>query len=463
MGGPRATSNKAAEPVPWVRPAELASILQDARRRTLELIEDLTDEQLQTPLMSIINPPLWEVGHVGWFQEKWVLRHLRGQPPILAEGDSLFDSSAVAHDSRWELPLLSRRQTRHYLDQVLQRLLDRLPPNELTREEAYFHWLAVMHEDMHGEAFTYTRQTLGYPAPKLSNSAPLALPREPGNRSLGDVTIPGGEYCLGAEPGETFIFDNEKWAHPVHVEPFAIARTPVRNRQFAEFVEDGGYRRKEFWSEEGWQWRRNAGAEHPVYWIRDSAGWRVRHFEQILPLPEDLPVLHVNWHEAEAYCRWAGRRLPTEAEWELAASCQPSDGGLAATRRRYPWGAQPPTPERAHMDARGIGCIPVDALEAGDSAFGCRQMVGNVWEWTASTFAPYPGFEPDPYKEYSQPWFPRQEGQYWWNSQPWFPGEYKVLRGGAWATRSRLIRNTWRNFYTKDRRDVFAGFRTCAV
>jgi iron(II)-dependent oxidoreductase len=152
-------------------------------------------------------------------------------------------------------------------------------------------------------------------------------------------------------------------------------------------------------------------------------------------------VLHVNWHEAEAYCRWAGRRLPTEAEWELAAA-----GGLDGSKRRFPWGEERPTPELANLDWRALGCVDVAAFPAGDSVFGCRHMIGNVWEWTASDFLPYPGFVADPYKEYSAPWF----------------GTHKVLRGGCWATRSRLLRNTWRNFYLPDRRDVWAGFRTCA-
>jgi iron(II)-dependent oxidoreductase len=174
-----------------------------------------------------------------------------------------------------------------------------------------------------------------------------------------------------------------------------------------------------------------------------------RNFDEWVALDDRLPVIHVNWHEASAYCRWADRRLPTEAEWEMAASVgRPSNGrGLTTRKRRYPWGDDSPTPERANLDWRAMGCIAVDALPAGDSAFGCRQMIGNVWEWTASDFNPYPGFFPGPYREYSEPWF----------------GDHKVLRGGCWVTRSRLIHNTYRNFYTPDRRDVWAGFRTCAL
>jgi iron(II)-dependent oxidoreductase len=224
----------------------------------------------------------------------------------------------------------------------------------------------------------------------------------------------------------------------------------VTQSEFARFVEEGGYQRREWWSEEGWRWREVSGAEQPLYWQREAPGrWLRRAFDRMVPLEPHRPALHVNWHEAEAYCRFAGRRLPTEAEWEMAASAEPTaDGqGIRERKRRYPWGDAQPTPVLANLDWCAPGCVDVGALPAGDSAFGCRQMVGNVWEWTSSTFLPYPGFVVDPYKEYSEPWF----------------GTRKVLRGGCWATRSRLIRNTWRNFYTPDRRDVWSGFRTCAV
>ena len=188
--------------------------------------------------------------------------------------------------------------------------------------------------------------------------------------------------------------------------------------------------------------------DHPVYWRKDGNGpWQQRVYDRYVSLNEILPVVHVSWYEAEAYCNWAGRRLPAEAEWEVAASGErPQDRyGLSDRRRHFPWGNEPPTADRANLDWCAGGLVEVGAYPAGDSAFGCRQMIGNVWEWTANDFLPYPGFTIYPYKEYSKPWF----------------GTHKVLRGGCWATSSRLIRNTWRNFYTPDRRDVWAGFRTC--
>jgi iron(II)-dependent oxidoreductase len=419
----------------------LAVWVRDARRRTLELIADLSDAQLLGPPLPTLNPLLWEIGHVAWFQERWVLRHVHHRPPLRPDADALYDSAAVAHDTRWGLPLPPRQHTLRHLaeaqEQVLERLAQRPSP-----EEVYFIMLAVFHEDMHTEAFTYTRQTLGYPAPRLSGAV-AASASEGDTPWGGDVSVAGGTFPLGADPNEPFVFDNEKWAHPVVLRPFAIARAPVTQAQLAAFVDDGGYRRREWWSAAGWAWRERVAAKQPVYWRRDPAGWWRRDFDRWVPLEPYRPAIHVGWYEAEAYCRWAGRRLPTEAEWEAAASGSASDG----RKRRFPWGNDEPTPDRANLDGTALGCVGVAAHAAGDSPGGARQMIGNVWEWTADDFQPYPGFVTDPYKKYSAPWF----------------GDHKVLRGGAWPTRGRLLRNTWRNFYRPDRRDVFAGFRTCAL
>ena len=427
--------------------AQLAAWVRDARQKTLEVVADLSDEQLMGPQLRIVNPLLWEIGHVTWFQEKWSLRHAGGQAPIRADADSLYDSAAIAHDTRWDLPLPSRAETLTYMTAVRDRVLGRIEQGNLTEQERYFIKLGVFHEDMHTEAFTYTRQTYGWGAPVFSGLE-TASPAETGPLR-GDAEIPGGKFLLGApKQQEAFVFDNEKWAHPVEVRPFALARAPVTQSEFAEFVEAKGYARQEFWSEAGWQWRAGASAEHPVYWQCEAAGrWLRRDFDRWVPLEPHRPVVHVNWWEAEAYCRWAERRLPTEAEWEVAASAEPEPSGneLAEGKRRFPWGDDAPAPNHANLGWRAMSAVDVNACSAGDSAFGCRQMIGNVWEWTATDFGPYPGFEIDPYREYSQPWF----------------GTHKVLRGGAWPTQPRLLRNTWRNFYTPDRRDVWAGFRTC--
>src|SRR5437867_1761554 len=427
---------------------QLAEMVREARERSFELVADLTDEQLMGPRLAIVNPLRWEIGHVAWFQERWTLRDRGILPGIRPDADILYDSAAVAHDTRWDLPLPSRQETLSYMCEVRDRLIEKLTRREPADEDLYFVLLSVFHEDMHCEAFTYTRQTLGYPPPRFSRRPDDGLrSRNNGGSLPGDVRVPGGTFTLGAASEEPFVFDNEKWAHPLEVESFAIARAPVTQEEFAAFVEEGGYLRREHWCEEGWNWRQSANAGHPVYWKRaDGSGWLRRDFDQWVPLEPHRPVLHVNWYEADAYCRWAGRRLPAEAEWEMAASWDPE----SRRKRRFPWGDDPPTPDRAHLDwgaGAGTGCLEVGALPAGDSYFGCRQMIGNVWEWTRDDFGPYAGFVVDPYKEYSQPWF----------------YTHKVLRGGCWTTRSRLIRNTWRNFYMPDRRDVWAGFRTCAL
>jgi gamma-glutamyl hercynylcysteine S-oxide synthase len=391
----------------------LVEALVDARRRLHELVLDVDD--WMGPKLPIVNPILWEIGHVAWFQEHWMLRHARGRAPLRADGDALYDSAKVAHDTRWDLPLPDRTATLAYMAEILERSVDAIADGE----HAYFAELAIFHEDMHGEALAYTRTTLGLPQP------PAAAPTEPAGPWPGDVAVPGGTYVLGApRDAPYFVFDNEKWAHAVEVAPFAIARAPVTNAEYAAFVADGGYRRDALWSSDGRRWRDEARASGPLY----------------APGAPHHPIIHVSWYEAEAYCRWADRRLPTEAEWELAA------GGRE--KRRYPWGETPPTPAHANLDARCGGPVDVAAHAAGDSPFGCRQMLGNTWEWTASRFLPFPGFVADPYAEYSA---------------PWFESPHYVLRGGCWATRARLLRTTWRNFYPPHRRDVFAGFRTCAL
>lgn len=425
----------------------LIAQLQDARRHELELFVDLMEEQLIGPAMHIIEPPLWELGHVGWFQERWILRNLDAAEPLLAQADQLYDSFNIPNARRWRLSYPTRNATLDYLEAVLQRCIQRLEGRQPSEREAYFYRLALFHEDMHGETLTHIRQTLGYAAPSLS-TAMYHAPSPDLEFESQDVEIPGGEYCLGATPEIPFAFDNEKWAHRVRVAPFRISTAPVTAAEFKQFVEAGGYRAREYWSDEGWEWRDQAGADHPAFWSHDGDRWLRRDFDRLVPIDPHHPMIHVNWYEAQAYCAWAGRRLPTEAEWELAASAEatPDGRGITDRKRRYPWGDEPPTSERANMDSLNLGCVDVRAYPSGDSAFGCRQMIGNVWEWTADTFDAYPGFELDPYAEYSAPSF----------------GQQKVLRGGCWATRARLIRNTFRNFYTPDRNNIFAGFRTCA-
>jgi len=352
----------------------LDRLLLEARARTARMTRDLEGERLLGPKLGIVNPPLWEMGHVAWFQERWCLRMVRSGAPvdsILEGADALYDSSAVAHDTRWDLPLPDLDATQAYMAEVLERVRARLRREPENAALGYYAQLCLYHEDMHAEAFHYTRQTLGYPDPGAGAPAAVA--------AAGDEEFAGGRFERGARPGPGFVFDNEKWAHEIDVAPFRIARAPATNAEFKAYVEDGG------------------GAA-PRYWKKEDGAWLQRRFERWLPLALAEPVLHVSALEAEGYCRWAGRRLPTEAEWEFAAR----SGRLAP---------------------------------------------GGVWEWTASAFLPYPGFSPDPYEDYSRPWF----------------GTHRVLRGASFSTPARLARPAFRNFYTPERADVFCGLRTCAA
>ena len=339
----------------------------------------LDGERLLGPKLAIVNPPLWEIGHVGWFQERWCLRTRDDGSlgeSILPGADTLYDSSAVGHDVRWQLGLPSLLATKAYLAAVLERVLQRIEKQPENERLAYFVRLATLHEDMHAEAFCYTHQTLGYPEPEFGVRVAIRAASEP------DLFFDGTTMRMGAEPGtKEFVFDNEKWAHDVEVAPFHIAARPVTNGDYLEYVEAGGKPPR--------YWRKLDGRSH-------ESAWQERRFDRWQPLELDAPVRHVDWHEAQAWCRWKGRRLPSEAEWQLAAS-------------RMHW--------------------------------------GDLWEWTCSPFAPFPGFSPDPYTDYSRPWF----------------HTHKALRGASFATPRRLVRPDFRNFYMAERGDVFTGFRTCRI
>jgi len=309
--------------------ASLERDLLDSRARALRVTADLEGERLLGPKLAIVNPPLWEIGHLSWFQERWCLRWRADgtlADSILPGADALYDSSAVAHDRRWDLPLPDLKATRAYGERVLEQVRERLARESQDRDLQYFVRLATFHEDMHAEAFLYTRQTLSYPAPGFAYIQK--------NLPAGDTEYPGGSFQLGATRSQEFVFDNEKWAHEVAIAPFRIARSVVSNAQYRAFVESGG--------------------APPRYWRKEGGQWLERRFDRWLPLAPEEPLRHVSWDEAQAYCAWAGRRLPSEAEWEFAS---------------------------ASLDH------------------------GSVWEWTASVFQPYPGFSADPYADYSQPWF----------------------------------------------------------
>ncbi|MEM9381391.1 MAG: selenoneine synthase SenA [Planctomycetota bacterium] len=404
--------------------AELDAQVADARGRLVALITDLGEDDLDVPYLPTVNPVLWEACHAVYFQELWVLRRSAGEGPHWADADERFDSMTVEHEARWRLPVPDRSGVLEFLTAVRDRTLRLLRAGALDERGLYLTRYSVLHEDMHTEALTYTRQALGLDAPAFDVDRAAC---EAAGAASGDVEVAGATLRMGAEPGCTFCFDNEKWAHDVEVAPFSMSRCAVTEGEFAAFVEDGGYERDELWSQDARRWLRAIGARMPVYWRRArGGGLEVRHFRDWRSVDPLRAMSHVSWYEADAFARWAGRRLPTEAEWELA--CAGSD------------------PRRSNLDWRGGGPVDVRACPGGDSDHGCRQMFGNVWEWTSTTFAPYPGFERDMYEDYSETSFHTR----------------KVLRGGGWATRSRMVRPTLRNFFQPNRRDVVAGLRTCA-
>lgn len=382
----------------------LAGALRESRQRTWTLVSDLSDAQWQVPRRNGVNPIAWELAHIAWFAEFWILRgpHHVGadglvhaqQPPRHAGPDHHLDSARLAHPDRWDIAWPSRPQLRAMLDAQLEACLAAMPRGD-DDAALYFHRLALFHEDMHGEAFTWLRATLAHAAPEGA-----CLPTGPAHEAL---VVRGGTVRLGWPADRRgFAFDNELPGRELLLQDFEIDAQPVSAAQFLRFVEAGGYEDTRFWPGPAGDWLRAAERRHPERWRRSAHGeWQQRWFDRWLPLQPDQPAIHVNAWEAGAWARWAGRRLPDAAEWEHAAT----SAGSA-----FRWG---------------------DA----------------VWEWTADAFQPYPGFRAGPYKDYSAPWF----------------GDHRELRGGAFATHQRMHDARYRNFFTPERSDVFAGFRTAAV
>ncbi len=390
----------------------LSLALMDARNHTLRWISvfenALADKGWQVPMLAEVNPPLWELGHLGWFQETWIARNVqrnRGaaadpRAPRLAsiesQSDRWYDSSSVPHDSRWTLDLPDLQATKQYLADSIEITLDMLAIAESDDNSLYFYRLALFHEDMHGEAFAISAQTLGIDP----GGAPLvAMPQTAAPRDA--LLFPATRWTLGSGSDTGFIFDNERGTHEVRVPEFEIDSQPVTWAQYCEFVEDGGYDESQWWTPTAWAWLQREGRRTPRHVTQMRQAVLMQRFGGTARVPLSQPVVHVSVHEAEAWCKWAGRRLPGEAEWEVAAH--------QGAARGFRW--------------------------------------GDVWEWTATTFRPYPGFEAHPYRDYSQPWF----------------GSHRVLRGASIATGGRLRDPKFRNFYLPERDDIFVGFRSCSL
>jgi iron(II)-dependent oxidoreductase len=421
----------------------IADELDAARRRSLGILDPVTDADLRRQHSPLMSPLAWDLAHVGNYEELWLLRAAAAHPGVQPSIDHLYDAFRHPRASRPALPLLAPKEARAYVAEVRDEVLDVLDRLELDPavpllDRAFVFGMVIQHEHQHDETMLATRQLMGDGAAPLSDVTP---PLPAGDVGPPEVLVDGGTYVVGTDV-DPWAYDNERPSHEVVLDPFWIDTTPVTCGRYAEFVAAGGYDDQRWWTEEGWGWRREAGLEHPEFWRREGEGaWSVLRFGRRIDLPADEPVQHVCWYEADACARWMGKRLPTEAEWEVAATAGP--GG---ERRRYPWGDDAPSPATANLGQRHDGPAPVGALPAGASRWGCHQMMGDVWEWTSSSFGAYPGFSSFPYREYSE---------------VFFGDDYKVLRGGSWATSPLAVRGTFRNWDYPIRRQIFSGFR-CA-
>jgi len=407
--------------------------LDQARSRTLELT-DLDEPTLVAQHDPLMSPLVWDLAHIGQQEELWLLR--AGDPTrpgmLAPDVDSLYDAFKHGRAERPSLPLLPPVEARAYDHEVRGRVLDLL--ERTPADDLFTAAMVVQHEEQHDETMLATLQ--------LRQGPPVLLRRQPlppGRPVAGErVFVPGGPFQLGVDAdSEPFSLDNERPAHTVDVGSFWIGRVPVTSGEWMDFIADGGYRRPELWSGRGWAYRTEAGLERPKFWTREGARWRFGA-EEAVPAAE--PVQHICYYEAEAFAAWSGARLPTEAEWEKACAWDPA----GRQRRAWPWGSAAPTAEVANLGGRALRPAPAGAYPASASAYGAEQMIGDVWEWTSSDFAPWPGFSPMIYRAYSE---------------PFFGGDFKVLRGGSWAVAPSTIRPSFRNWDYPIRRQIFTGLR----
>jgi iron(II)-dependent oxidoreductase len=423
--------------------AALAADLAEARARTLQLVASLSSDDLHRQHDPLMSPVVWDLGHIAAFEELWLTRNLSG-PIEFTEMPGLYNPFEHPRRVRGALVLPGLDDVRDTMAETRMRVLERLATADLDAgpallRDGYVYRMVLQHEYQHAETILQTLQLKkGAPyVPVEQRALPLAraVP-DPGAMAF----FPGGEVRVGTDD-RAAAYDNERPRHVVRLRPFWIDVAPVTSGEYLAFMEAGGYRRREFWTDEGWSWLGEAGVSSPKHWTEDG-GWRTRTMNVDRPLDPARPVCHVSWHEAQAYACFAGKRLPTEAEWEAAASWDPAAG----IQRLYPWGDEPWSPELANLDQLAFDTAPVGAYPRNVSPIGCHGMIGDVWEWTASDFLGYPGFEAFPYQEYSE---------------LFFGAEYKVLRGGSWATRPGAVRATFRNWDYPVRRQIFSGFR-CA-
>ena len=423
--------------------------LEAARRRTLGLLDPVPEPLLMRQHSELLSPMVWDLAHIANYEDLWLLRGL-GAESVDTSHDGLYDAFLHPRRTRGGLAMLDVADALAYGSRVRDRVLELLhhqgaEGEGLLRTGGYVYGMVVQHEHQHAETLLAALNLLpeGYdglgsqrasPSESGPGSAAGALPPA-------ECLVPGGTYLVGTSD-DPWSYDNERPAHEVEVAPYAIDGAPVTNAAWADFIAAGGYGRPALWTEQGWAWRQEAALERPLGWEPDGAGgWLRRRFGRIEPVPPDEPVQHVCWYEADAFARWADRRLPTEVEWEVAATCDPPSG----EKHRHPWGDEPWLPDLANLGQARLGPDPVGAHPQGRSPVGCFAMEGDVWEWTSSGFEPWPGTTPFPYREYSQ---------------VFYGGDYRVLRGGSWATHPQAARGTFRNWDHPIRRHIFAGLRT---
>lgn len=427
---------------------EISELLSEARQRTLLLVAPLTDDELRRQHDPLMSPIVWDLGHIAHFEEVWLLENVEGEGPGSEGLRGMYNPFEHPRSTRDTLPLPGLRDVRDILGRVRRAVLDRLPTLPLEGDQpllrdGFVFRMVLQHEYQHCETILQTLQLMQgrhYPAPRAV-VVPRATAPVGGAQPNGMVRVPGGSYTVGTDDASE-AYDNERPRHEVSLESFLIDATPVTNERYLEFMADGGYRRRELWAPEGWAWLQDDGAAAPRHWRRQDGRWMERFMDLEREVDPRRPVCHVCYWEADAWARWAGKRLPTEQEWEVAA-CWDPEGGRA---RRFPWGDEPATQHLANVDAATFDTAPVGAYAGNVSPLGCYGMIGDVWEWTSTDFHGYPGYRTFPYPEYSE---------------AFFGTEYKVLRGGSWATRGGAVRGTFRNWDYPIRRQIFSGFR-CA-
>ena len=422
---------------------EIATILADARERTLLLTAPLSEAELTDQHSTLMSPVVWDMGHIAHFEELWLIRNLEG-PVEFGEMPGMFNPFENPRSTRGKLRLPGLGGTLDTLAEVRRRVLDHLVDgtrggDDQLREGGYVYRMVAQHEYQHNETMLQAMQLKTDPPYRAPRAVETPAARPVPADADGMVAFPGGTVTIGTDD-RAAPYDNERPRHAARLAPFRIGATAVTNAQYERFIADGGYERPELWTEAGWKWKEEAGLVAPQYWERGADGWTARGMDRTAPLDPLRPVCHVCWYEADAYARWSGGRLPTEHEWEAAASWDAATG----TARVYPWGDEAPTALDANLDQLAFGAARVGAYPRNVSPIGCHGMIGDVWEWTSSDFAPYPGYATFPYPEYSE---------------VFFGPDYKVLRGGSWATRPGAIRNTFRNWDYPIRRQIFSGFR----